>query len=53
MKKQAINMPGMTTTRLLYTDYYFTIRRLGTSSGKGNGKTAPVSYTILNHALKN
>ena len=34
--KQAINMPGMTTTRLPHTDYYPTIRR---ASGKGNGKT--------------
>ena len=25
--KQAIDLPGMTTTRLLYTDYYLTIRR--------------------------
>ena len=25
--KQAIDMPGMTTTRLLHTDYYLTIRR--------------------------
>ena len=25
--KQARNMPGMTTTRLPYTDYYLTIRR--------------------------
>ena len=25
--KQAIDMPGMTTTRLPYTDYYLTIRR--------------------------
>ena len=26
---------------------------LGTPNGKGNWKTAPVSYTILNHASKN
>ena len=26
---------------------------LGTLNGKGNGKTAVVSYTILNHASKN
>ena len=25
--KQAIDIPGMTTTRLLHTDYYLTIRR--------------------------
>ena len=25
--KQAIDIPGMTTTRLLYSDYYLTIRR--------------------------
>ena len=40
-------MLGVITTRLPYTDYYLTIRRAR------NGKTALVSYTILNHILKN
>ena len=30
-----------------------TTTRLGTLNGKRNGKTALVSYAILNHALKN
>ena len=47
--KRAIYMPGMTITRLPYTDYYLTIRRARTS----NGKAAIVRYTILNHAMKN
>ena len=35
--KQAIDMPGMTMTKLPHTDYYL------------NGKTIIASYTILNH----
>ena len=46
-------MPGMTTTRLPYTDYYLTIKRDRNSlSDKGNGKTVIVSYTTLNHVSK-
>ena len=52
--KQAIDIPGMTTTRLPYTDFYLTIRKARNSgNGKGSGKTALVSYTILIHTLKN
>ena len=32
--KQALNMPGMTTTRLPHTDYYLTIRRVRKGMGK-------------------
>ena len=34
--KQAIDMPGITTTRLPYTDYYLTIRRARNSRMTGN-----------------
>ena len=43
----------MTTTRLPYIDYYLTMRRAKTSSGKGNDKTLLVSYTTLKHVSKN
>ena len=36
--KQAIDMPGMTTTKLPHTEYYLIIRGLETPSGKGNRK---------------
>ena len=32
---QSIDLPGMTTIRLLYTDYYLTKKA---PNGKGNGK---------------
>ena len=46
-------MPGMTMIRLPHTGYYLTIMRIETPRGKGNEKTVLVSYTILNHVLKN
>ena len=46
-------MPGMTTTKLPYIDYYMTIRRARDSEWQREWKTALVSYTILDHASKN
>ena len=49
-------MPEIATTKLPYADYYGTTQLsggLGTLNGKGNGKTALVSYTLLKHASKN
>ena len=51
--KSAIDITEMTTTRLPHTDYFRSLGGLKTSSGKGNGKTVLLSYTTLNHALKN
>ena len=46
-------MPEMTMTRQLHTDFYPTIKKPRSLSGKGNGKTILVSYTALNQASKN
>ena len=49
--KQAIDMPGMTTTRLSHTDHYFlTIMKVRNSEWKKNKKIVLVSYTKLNHS---
>ena len=50
--KQIIDMPGIITTRLLYTDYYLTIMRAETQDGKGSEKTVLANYTTSNPALK-
>ena len=42
---KAIDMSGMTTTRLPYTDYYL-------NSGKSGGKTIIANYTTFNLTLK-
>ena len=53
--KQAIDMSGMTTTRLPNTDYYLTTRKTRNSEchGKGNMRIILAIYNTLNHALKN
>ena len=48
--KQAIDMPGMATTRLPYTDW--PSRELKSLNGKENGKTILANYTTSNHILK-
>ena len=52
-KKLVLNMPGIITTRLLYTDYYLTIMRAETQDGKGSEKTVLANYTTSNKILKN
>ena len=47
---QAIDMPGITTTIVLYTDYYLTIK--STQNGEGSEKTVLANYTSSNLALK-
>ena len=49
---RAMDMPGMTTTRLPYTGYYLTFRRVETPNGKGRGKIVIGNYTTSNHTLK-
>ena len=45
-------MSRMTTTRLPYTDYYLTIRRLQTLDGKVSGKIILAKYTTSNQAYE-
>ena len=45
--KNAIDMPGMTTTTLSYTHYYLTIRRARNFKWQ-----VEANYTTSNHALK-
>ena len=49
---QAKDMSGMTTTRLLYTDYYLTIRRVRNSEQQRKWKIVMENYNTSNHALK-
>ena len=51
--KQAIGIPGMSTTRLPQTDYYLTIRRVRNSEWQREWEKLLVSYTTLNHISKN
>ena len=52
--KQAIDMPGMATTRLPYTDYYTKLSGgLETHNCEESGKLVIANYTTSNHGLKN
>ena len=53
-EKQVIDMPGMTTTRLPYIDYYLTIRRARNSKWQREWKNSTNKQQyILKHTLKN
>ena len=51
--KQAMDILGMTTTRISIQITTWPSGGRGTLNDKGNGKTALESYTILNHISKN
>ena len=48
--KETMDTPRVTTTRLLYTDYYLTNRKL--LNRKGSGKMIVANYTTSNQVLK-
>ena len=50
--KQAIDLPGMTTSKLPYTDYYLTIRRAKNCEWQKSGKIVVTNYTISNQVLQ-
>ena len=45
-------MPGMTITRLPYTDYYLMIRRARISEWQSGWENSNANCTTSNHALK-
>ena len=51
--KQAIDMPGVTTTKLPHTDYYLTMWRARNSEWQGEWEKNTTRYTTLNHPSKN
>ena len=51
--KQAIDIPGMTTTRLPYTDYYLTIRRARKSEWQRYWESINCRLHYIKHILKN
>ena len=50
--KEVIDMLGVTTRKLPYTDYYSIIRKVRNSNGKGNWNIVIANYTTSNKALK-